>query len=210
MSAIEEPFDWSLEEPIAVVAKRTDKRLAEFAAAGKVPWEERAERIKEQFPTVDKLDWTAALEYDQDLFARILRDILKLEQAVSGRPGPRPSLDMKPAIRRMQQLWGKDFALLPFPQALKALAGNRSMRHLSNKTTLDKSHLNRLLLGQRQPDGYDMRMCAQAFGKHPSYFLEWRLLYIVAAIVRRLEWSPETSVGIFRKLDYQRKLVQDP
>lgn len=207
MSSVEESFDWSLEEPIAVVAKEGDSRLTDFAASGKVPWEERAEHIRDRFPSVDKLDWTAALDRDQDLFARIIRDILKLEQAVPGRPGPRPSLDVYPATRRMMQLFGKDFALLPFAQALKALAGDRSMRHLSNKTTLDKSHLNRLLLGQREPDGYDMRMCAQAFGKHPSYFVEWRLLYIIAAVTRRLEWSPETSVGIFRQMDYQRKLA---
>lgn len=199
------PFDWTLEEPIAVVAKSTDRDLSEFSAAGKVPWEDRAEKIKARFPSVEKLDWTDALERDEDLFARIIRDILKLEQAVPGRPGPRPSLDVFSATRRMQQLFGNDFSLRPFPDSLRTLAGDRSIRHLAVKTTLERSHIHRLLLGQLEPDGFDMRMCAQAFGKHPSYFMEWRHLFVIAAVLRRLEWSPETSVSLFRQMDFQRK-----
>lgn len=203
-----EPFDWTFEEPIAVVAKSTDRDLTHFAASGKVPWEQRAEAIRDRFPSVDKLDWTEALERDEDLFARIIRDILKLEQAVPGRPGPRPSLDVFSATRRMQQLFGNDFSLRPFSDSLKTLAGNRSIRHISSRVHLERSHVHRLLTGVLEPDGYDMRMCAQAFGKHPSYFLEWRHLYIIAAVIRRLEWSPETSVSMFRRMDIQRKMSE--
>lgn len=170
-----------------------------------VSWEERAQAIRKRFPSVDGLDWEKALERDIDLFGRVLRDVLKLEQAVPGRPGPRPSLDIYAATRRMQQLLGKDFTLHPFAEALNTLAGQRSNRHLASKTGLNRNTIQRLRAGTLVPDGYEIRACATAFGKHPSYFLEWRILYITKAITARLEWSPEASVGLFQRLDAQRK-----
>lgn len=205
MSTFPEDFDFLYEEPIAVRPREGDVDLNEFIAMGKVPWEERAEKIKERFPSVDQLDWEKALEQDMDLFARILRDILKMEQAVPGRPGPRPSLDVATATRRMEQLYGRDFTIRPFPEALRILAGDRSVRHLARKVKLDRNYVYRLLTGAVEPDGYAMRMCAEAFGKHPSYFLEWRILYIIQAIVRRLEWSPESTISTFRRMDMQHK-----
>lgn len=198
-------FDFSLEEPIAVRPRASDVDLTEFIEMGKVPWEDRSERIKARFPCVDELDWDKALERDLDLFARILRDVLKMEQAVPGRPGPRPALDVASATRRMEQLLGHDYSLRPFPEALRILAGDRSIRNLAHKVKLDFNQVYRLLKGRTEPDGYVMRMCAEAFGKHPSYFLEWRMLFIIQAIMRRLEWSPETSVSLFRRLDMQHK-----
>lgn len=129
--------------------------------------------------------------------------------AVPGRPGPRPSLDVHEATRRMQQLLGQDYTLLAFPDALRILAGERSIRSLANKVKLDRSTVYRLLNGKIEPDPFWMRQVAAAFGKHPSYFLEWRMLYITAALMRRLEYSPETSVKLFRELDFQRKKALD-
>lgn len=177
---------------------------SDLAAVGKVPWEKRARKIRERFPSVDKLNWEAALDHDIDLFGRIVRDILKLEQAVPGRPGPRPSLDINAAIRRLHQLWGDDFTIRPFPEAFRILAGDRSLRHVASVTKLNKDCVHRLLNGELDPDGYHMRMVANAFDKHPSYFLEWRMLYITQAVMSRLAWSPERTIDLFRSLDRQR------
>ncbi len=201
----EQPYNWALEEPIAVMGR--GKTAAEHAELKKVAWENRAVSIQQRFPSVEQLEWSGALERDMDLFGRILRDILKLEQAVPGRPGPRPSLDVHAAIRRMQQLLGHDFTLLPFVEALGILARGRSGRQLARIVNLDRNTIQRVLSGEIEPDGYIMRMCAEGFGKHPSFFVEWRILYITAAIVRRLEWNPEATVGMFRRLDAQRKLA---
>lgn len=179
--------------------------LTEFTSLGKVSWETRARRIHQRFPSVDDFNWAVALDRDINLFARIVRDILKLEQAVPGRPGPRPSLDKNAAIRRLHQLWGDDFTILAFPEALRILTDNRSIRYVAGVTGLQKDHVHRLLRGDVQPDGYALRQCAKAFGKHPSYFLEWRILYITQALTARLEWSPETSIDLFQALDRQRK-----
>ena len=180
--------------------------LDEFTQLGKVPWEDRAALIRKRFPNIDTFNWAEALQGDIDLFGRTIRDILKLEQAVPGRPGPRPSLDVPAATKRLQQLFGEDYTIKPFPEALRSLAGDRSLRHIASVTKLNKDCIDRLLKGKTEPDGYHMKMCAEAFGKHPSYFLEWRMLYITQAIMRRLEWSPETTVDLFKTLDRQRKV----
>ncbi len=176
-----------------------------YERLGKVSWEERSQKIKAQFPSVENLNWEKALSKDIDLFGRILRDILKLEQAVDGRPGPRPSLDMGAATRRLTQLMGNDFTMLPFKEAFAVLANGRSNRHLANITGLNRNTVQRLLRGDMEPDGFEMAVVAETFGKHPSYFTEWRILYITNAIVQRLEWSPDTAVDIFRKIDQQHK-----
>lgn len=202
---IEDVFDWALEDPIAVVTHRKDIDLSEFSELKKVAWEQRSKKIQKRFESVEAVDWDVALGRDINLFGRILRDILKLEQAVPGRPGPRPSLDQHAAIRRMMQLLGKDFTILPFHEAFQVLAAGRSVRHVARIVGLNKSQVARLLTGENEADGFQMRVVAEAFGKHPSYFLEWRILYITAALVRRMEWSPETTIRMFRQLDEQLK-----
>lgn len=166
----------------------------------RAPWDVRATRIRQRFPSVHELDWNGAFTRDLDLFARVLRDILKLEQAQPGRPGPRPSLDVKDATRRMQQFLGRDYSIEPFPEAFRILGADRSIRHLAAKTGLNRNTIYRFLAGVQVPDAFEMEQVAGAFGKHPSYFLEYRILYIISALVSRLEWSPETTVGLYREL----------
>ncbi len=187
------------------MAESTGFDATPYERLGKVSWEIRAKMIKAQFPSVENLNWDRALERDMDLFGRIMRDILKLEQAAPGRPGPRPSLDMAAAKRRMNQLLGNDYTLLPFKEAFRVLAGTRSTRHLASMTGLNRNTVQRLLKGDIEPDGFEMAVIAETFGKHPSYFAEWRILYIANAIVTRLEWSPDTAVDIYRKMDQQFK-----
>lgn len=184
-----------------VATEDRSDRLAEFEALSrKTPWGERVKLIRERFPSTFKLDWNKAFSDDLDLFARVLRDILKLEQALPGRPGPRPSLDVAVATRRLQQFLGKDFTIEAFPEAFRILAGTRSIRHLAAKTGLDRNHIHRLLNGTMEPDAFALSAVAKAFGKSPSYFLEYRIAYIGAAMVSRLEWSPETTIDLYRKL----------
>ncbi len=176
-----------------------------YERLGKVSWETRAKKIHDDFPNVKNLDWNKALERDMDLFGRVMRDILKLEQASPGRPGPRPSLDMASATKRLNQLMGNDYSMLPFREAFKVLANGRSHRHLASMTGLNRNTVQRLLKGDMEPDGFELAVIAETFGKHPSYFAEWRILYITNAIVSRLEWSPDTAIDIYRKLDQQFK-----
>lgn len=160
----------------------------------------RVSLIKEQFPATAHLDWKRAFDQDMDLFARLLRDILKLDQAQPGRPGPRPALDYETGVQRLRQYMGEDYSVLPFGEAFKILSAGRSIRNLAAKTGLDRNQVHRLLTGQIDPDVYSMTQVAKSFNKHASYFLEYRTLVITNAILGRLEYSPETTIGMYRKL----------
>lgn len=182
-----------------------DERLEPFAELnarpGRVPWNQRFELIREQFPSVARLDWQKAFETDMGLFARIVEDILKLDAAEPGRPGPRPGLEYREAATRLRKLWGLDYATAPFTHAFQALCAARgySLRQLARKTHLSRSELHRFQQGLDVPTAQEMEAIAGAFDKHPSYFVEWRMGYILALLAEHMAEVPEASVGFYRK-----------
>lgn len=190
---------------IVVTAEKHDLSMFEELNQKKQPWEKRMKVIRERFPSVDNLDYKKAFDEDLDLFARIVRDILKIDQASPGRPGPRPSLDQGQATRRMRQFLGQDYSILPFPEAFRILAGGRSIRQLVVKTGLSRNSIHRLLRGELDPDAYVMEEVARAFSKSPAYFLEYRQMVITKALLQRMEYSPESTIGIYRKITRQEK-----
>lgn len=184
-----------------------DERLAEFTelraverSTGKKNQKERQRLIAENFPSVHALDWNKAFDNDIDLFGRIVRDILKIEQPQSGRPGPRLALEYEEGKHRLDQLMGEDYTTEPFVEAFKYLAADKSIRQLARKVDLDRNLVFRLLKGQVEPDAFVMEQIAGGFSKHASYFLEYRLLRIKEALGKRMQWAPESTIGIYRKI----------
>jgi transcriptional regulator with XRE-family HTH domain len=171
----------------------------------KAPWEERYEMVKEEFPSVERLDWNKALKMDDDLFGRILRDIIKIDLSPSGRPGPRSSLEWGEGMARLRRYMGVDYSLETFVPTFKRLIEKpdgtlRSVRNVAAKTGLNRSHVHRLLTGQLEPDVFAMTEIAKAFDKHPSYFLEYRTRFIASSVLNRVENVPEASINLYRQL----------
>ena len=165
----------------------------------KHPWEQRVALIREQFPSIDRLDWYRAFREDPELHGRIIADILKTEAAKPGKPGKRPALDPKEAALLYKQLFGEDYTALPFTQAFNILIGDRSVRAVAHKTRLDRNYVHKLMKGA-DPTAEAMEKIAVAFKKDPGYFAEYRLLYIVGILSRKLEEIPEGSVNIYKKV----------
>lgn len=166
----------------------------------RVPWAERVKVIRQQFPSVENLDWNRALERDVDLFGRIIRDIIKLDQAEPGRDGPRRQVDPAKGREALRRLAGQDYSELPFAESVRVLSRGMSLRPLARKTGLSPMTLSRLLRGDKEPDVHEMHAIAEAFKKHPSYFVEYRVGFITAAMASKLASAPEASIGIYRKL----------
>lgn len=167
----------------------------------KVPAAERMKQIKEQFPSVEKLDWNEAFKQDIGLMGAILRDVLKID--LSTRPGvsgPRPGVDPEEGRARLRQLLGQDYTNLPFHEAFEVLAGGRSYTHLARKTGLSRSKVFRLAKNMEQPSVDELRQVAEAFKKHPSFFFEYRTYYVAAAMQQRMEHAPEASITAYRKI----------
>lgn len=156
--------------------------------------------IRSQFPSVDQLDWEKAFEVDIDLYGKVWKDILKYDLAGEGRPGPRPALEIGPAIKRFMQLTDDDFTMRPFREAVGLISNNMSVRKLSSRTGLDRNTVHRLMKGTIEPDNYEMEVVAAAFGRLPSFFLEYRIGYILSMIHVHMMRYPESSVGPYLRI----------
>lgn len=156
--------------------------------------------IRDQFPSIDNLDWEKVFREDTELYGRIWRDILKFDQAGEGRPGPRPALEADRAFKRYLQLSDDDFSMLSFAEAVKLISGNLSIRKLADKTGLDRNLIHRLMKGLDEPDCFEMEIVAAAFGRRPSYFLEYRVGYILTMVHAHMLKYPESSVGPYLKV----------
>jgi transcriptional regulator with XRE-family HTH domain len=176
--------------------------LSVFSQANehKIPWGERSKLIQKHYPHTAKLDWFQVFYEDPAVLGRIINDIIKLDGERTGKPGKRPTLELDIAEDKLRKLRGEDYTLLEFKDAFKVLCGKLSIRGVAHKTGLDKSYIHRLLNGDAIPTVEAMETIAKAFKKKPSYFVEYRIGYIVAVISHKLEQIPETSVHLYLKL----------
>lgn len=131
---------------------------------------------------------------------RILNDVFRADMAEPGRPGKRPSVAPELAAEHYRRLENEDYTIKPFAEALRALKGNKSVRHFARNAGVTKSTMHNLLQGQRTPDIETIESIAKSLGKRPSYFVEYRVGYIVAVISHYLEWAPESSVVHYKKI----------
>lgn len=186
-----------------------EERVAIFQelnqADKKVPWKERYEVIKRQFPSVESLKWKEVFRQDPTIMGRILNDIIKVEVAPKGRPGKRPPLDRGQAGEIFQRYKGNDYALVEFPSAVNHLKQSMSIRTFARKCSMSPAHAYRLMTGYREPTIEDMEMIAQACGKHPSYFHEWRMAYVCRLFIERGDQVPEAGIVLYNKAIEARK-----
>lgn len=173
-----------------------------WKALGKrVPWDKRLEMIQEEFPSTRDTDWGAILK-DPDVFSRLLRDILKVDQLEVGRTGPRPNLDRERGMRSFHEIQG-DYSERPFVDAFRILVRSNSQRTIARKTGISKTRIVRLQQGADRPTMDDLRSIADAYKKKPAYFVEYRAEYILAAVATRLHAEHELTAALYRKLVQQ-------
>ena len=166
----------------------------------RMSWDDRRKLIKVHFPAVDVLDWKRAFDNDIDMFAWVIRDILKADNAEPSRSGPKPAVDLKTGAARLRQLMGEDYSDLPFGDAFRILAGPRSLSALAAKTGISRSQVRRLLTRECRPTPWEMGQVAKAFKKEPGYFLEYRNEVILTALAEKLFGNSEVSVKFYRQL----------
>lgn len=182
----------------------------EKATGIKTPWKDRYALIREYFPVAVRFDWRKAFQdYDDPLYGRIIRDILEHDQKALNKE--RQPFDPDQAKARLRQLSGDDYTSLPFVEAFGVLAGKRSIRHIQTKfencgLDVSRGTVWKLKNGLKEPDLYTLEKIAEAFNKHPSYFVEYRIYYILGALGDQMDMAPELTVDLYRRL--QRKKVK--
>lgn len=142
--------------------------------------------------------WQVYLAERPDVLHRLLADVY---QATYGADKP-PTLD---------ELWDlvakPQFSLKPFGEAVLDALGTRSVRSLAMQIGIHQSLLTRYLSGQRDvvsirdPRGSMARieLIAKALRVHPSYFAEWRRLWVMSLLDAAFVSQPELSVGVWRR-----------
>lgn len=174
----------------------------------KMSWHKRADLIRDRFPKSAKMDWAQVFGEDPTVMGHILNDVFKADLAEPGRPGKRPSIDPSVAAEKFRRLGGDDYTILPFNEALRALRGNKSIRHFARNTGLPKSTLFKILSNEKKADIATIELVAENLGKKPSYFVEYRIGYIVAMISHYLEWAPESSIVQYKKVQGRYESVR--
>lgn len=166
----------------------------------KMPWSDRLGLIMAAFPSVTQLEWKEVFRIDPSVLGRLVADIQKLENASSGRPGKRPSVNPKDAAQYLRQYENDDYTILPFDQALQVIKGDRSNRHMANLCGVTNTMMFRLLNGEATPTVEVMEQVAKAFRKDPSYFVEYRIAFVLSAMGSRMEQVPEASIVPYLRL----------
>lgn len=179
----------------------TEENIRDLSSFKKdMPWDKRVEMIRGQFPNSTDMQWKKVFDQNEDIFARIMRDILKVDQAVPGRPGPRPALEYDQGMETLKRLMGQDFCTAPFTEAFSLIAGGRSISHIANKVGLSRSHCYRLMKGDVTPTIGDLQAVAEGFGKHPSFFAEYRAAFVIAHLEAKLMQAPESTIDFYRRI----------
>ena len=194
------------EEKIIVGHKERD--ITEIVEANKtvrrLPWERRLALIREAFPRIENVNWVGDGFNDVIMMGQMIQDLLKADASDHHTDGPRPRVGMKEGLPRLRQLFGFDYSDMPFDQAFRYLAGDKSVRALEHKIGLSKAQISLLLRGLREPSLVQIEMIAKAFGKEPGWFLDYRLGVIMAFVGNRLEQMPEMSIQYYQKVTGKR------
>lgn len=160
------------------------------------------QRLLSSDPVAQRSDdpdfWETYLAEHPDVLHRLLADVY---QATYGSEKP-PTLDDLWALMAAPR-----FTTETFGNAVVDLLGARSVRWLAGQVGIAHQQLARYLSGQRpivsihDAKGSMRRIesVAAALKVHPSYFVEWRRLWIMSLLDSAFTAQPSLSVGIFRR-----------
>lgn len=140
--------------------------------------------------------WRSFLTENPDVLHRLLADLYQATHQATDRP---------PTLEDLWNLVAPRFTNEPFGPAVKELLGKRSIRWLAREIHIHQVQLTRLLntdvVSIRDPQGSMARIeaVARALKVHPSYFAEWRRMWVMTLIDQAFTEHPNLSVGVYRK-----------
>ena len=141
--------------------------------------------------------WEAAFDARPDVMVRILQDLIKQAYAKPGRIGQRP-MPREEEVD-LSELLGNDSNELPLVDVLPKLIGSAGERAFCVRLgSMSRSTFKRIRSGEYRPGMSDLRDIAQAASKAPTFFVEYRKLAAVTALVRLIEDRPGIATRLYR------------
>jgi hypothetical protein len=150
--------------------------------------------------------WVTYLAEHPDVLHRLLADVY---EATYGADTP-PTLDDLWKLMSAQPR----FATVPFAQALADALGGRSVNWLATQVGVSQPTLSRMINGVQEVMNvkdlrgsmYRLEQIAAALRVHPSYFAEWRRMWIMTLLDSAFTAQPTLSIGVYRRYSgFQRE-----
>jgi hypothetical protein len=154
--------------------------------------------------------WVAAFTHRPEALEGILSDLIKQAYAKPGRIGQRPM--PREAEVDLEALLSGEYTDEPLAVSLPKLV-KISERALCTKLYISRRMYQRMFLPEHDPERYHpdaelLTRIAQAVGKQPSYFLEYRLIAAQAAFLNLITEKPVIATRIYR--EYLEVVRQSP
>jgi len=163
-------------------------------------WQATLDRIEAEVPGTKEIDWAALFSADPKILGDLVNDVIKINISEKGRPGKRSAQNAEDIEADLKKLTGEDYAIRPFPQAFREAMEGRSLRQVAAASHTDKMILHRILKGTQEPTSEQIELIAAAVKKDPSYFMEYRVLYVCSVIYQMMMTSSEAATIQFNKL----------
>jgi hypothetical protein len=148
---------------------------------------------EKKFPQLQEIDWSEVLRKNPDVLENIVGDIVKVE-------GARRKVERSKATRRISAIYNIDHSEREFKESFSILTGSESLRKTASKIDVSPAYVHNLKLGKAQPTLEIMEAIAYAYDRHPSFFLEYRIHYVLESISSFLVKNPETATAWFSKV----------
>jgi transcriptional regulator with XRE-family HTH domain len=181
-----------------------------MAAGPQADWATAAARYPVTAQTGSAQFWIDFFDERPGVLHQLLGDLYLITKAhqQADRRGGRRSRNIN---GNLDELWGMltpKFAVVPFDEALTDLMGEVSLRQFAKRIPMSHVQLLRLLRGDsvvvrpKDPQGSMqlLEAIARAGGVHPSYFQEWRELFVYNALHSMFERSPNLSIKVMKQL----------
>src|SRR3954471_14766008 len=172
-------------------------------------------RAKALYPSTTQMgfeEWVSFFDTPEGFKAlgRILYDIYDevLTQAERDRGvrqmGRRPVREGVSLEDVFDVVFPQPFTNDPFVESLPKLLAGRSQRAFCQRVPCNQATLSRLMTGRLTPDRLMLERIAEAARVSPSYFVEWRALYLGDMITSVMLQRPNVSVGSLQRLQKMR------
>ncbi len=143
-----------------------------------------------------KQAWVASFNARPDMMHSLLADFIKQVHAKPGRIGQRP-MPKEEQVDFEGLVYGEENDL-PLPEVLPKLV-KVSERQFCRDIHMSRAQYWRLLKGEYDPDVNEIRLIAHALGKPPTFFVEYRIAMVVAAMLKMFQQRPGMATSLYRR-----------
>ncbi len=148
----------------------------------------------------------ARLVANPDIVWQIVGDIYDVvkteEEKAAGlvRQGRRPRRTNVALADVWATVFPEPYTMDPFPEAMLRLLNGRSQRQFARRIPCHQTTLSRLMAGSLTPDLSMLERIAGAAGVMPTFFVEYRALYLGGAVTEVLLAQPNMSVTALQRV----------